>query len=403
MRGLSRRGRRAGTPDDAEEAGVPAAETAPPRPHSGALPRTTPQDKEGDEASAPGYRSTRRTSLAGKRARRTEKVVRTRTRVGHGVGQVTGVLARVAKTAGGVALIALVLMVGLYLMAIGINAFARWNARRLAAQTGSVADRARDNLLVIGVDNGQAIGFTALKAERPNKRVLGIAIPDGAFVEVPGQGFERIGESYVAGPEVAKDAVSNYLLVPFLRYVVIDGDAYQGLLKNQDVGQLLSRAVQTDLTKAEQQSLQQYFSSVKTKDVWIVPLPVKAIAVGDQRYFEPQRAEVADLLLQWWGVRVDQQKAAPRVVVYNGVGTPGIAGKAAQQLIRKGFRVIDSGNADKFDYKRTQVLLYHGTDADARAVRDVLGTGDIKVQSAPQQLTDIIVIIGADYQPPAGS
>jgi hypothetical protein len=293
-------------------------------------------------------------------------------------------------------------MAGLYLMAIGINAFARWNARRLAAQTASVADRGKDNLLVIGVDNGQAIGFTALKAERPNKRVLGIAIPDGAFVEVPGQGFERIGESYVAGPDVAKDAVSNYLLVPFLRYVVVDGDAYQGLLKSQDVGQLLQRIVQTDLTTTEKESLRVYFASVKTKDVWIVPLPVKSIAVGDQRYFEPQRAEVADLLLQWWGVRVDQQKAAPRVVVYNGVGTPGIAGRAAQQLIRKGFRVVDSGNADRFDYKKTQVLLYHGTDADAQAVRDALGVGEIKVQSAPQELTDMIVIIGADYQPPAG-
>ena len=90
------------------------------------------------------------------------------------------------------------------------------------------------------------------------------------------------------------------------------------------------------------------------------------------------------------------------MVVYNGVGTPGIAGKAAQQLIRKGFRVVDSGNADKFDYKTTQVLLYHGTDADAQAVRDALGVGEIKVQSAPQELTDMIVIIGADYQPPAG-
>ena len=124
---------------------------------------------------------------------------------------------------------------------IGINAFARWNARRLAAQT-----RARWRIAPRTTCSSSAwttarrSGFAALKAERPNKRVLGIAIPDGAFVEVPGQGFERIGESYVAGPEVAKDAVSNYLLVPFLRYVVVDGDAYQGLLKSQDVAQLLA-------------------------------------------------------------------------------------------------------------------------------------------------------------------
>jgi hypothetical protein len=371
-----------------------------PKVRSGALPRTMPKEPENDEAPKKGYRSSRRTSIAGKRARRTEQAERTKSRVGEGVGRAANAVGRAFRTVGAVVLIILALMGGLYATAIGINALARWNAKRLAAQAGSTTERAKDNLLVIGVDNGQAIGFAALKAERANKRVLGIAIPDGAFVEVPGQGFERIGESYVQGPEVAKDAVSNYLLVPFQRYIVVDSDAYQALLKNQDVAQLISRATKTDLNQSEQTSLADFLKTVKTKDVWIVPLPVKPIAVGDEKYYEPQRAEVADLLLQWWGVRVDQQKATARVIVYNGVGTPGIAGKAAQQLIRKGFRVVDSGNADNFNYKKTQVLLYHGTEADAQAVVTAIGVGEIKVQSAPQDLTDIIVIIGADYQPP---
>lgn len=372
-----------------------------PEARSGALPRTTPQEAEKEEAPKRGYRSSRRTSIAGRKARRTEKAERTKTAVGEGVGKAASALGRFARVAGGVVLIALALVTLLYGTAEGINAFARWNLKRLAAATTSTAERAKDNILVIGVDNGQAIGFAALKAERPNKRVLGIAIPDGAFVEVPGQGFERIGESFVQGPEVAKDAVSNYLLVPFQRYIVVDSDAYQALLKNQDVAKLMPNVSQTDLSKSEQTSLSQFLDSVKSKDVWIVPLPVKPIAVGDEKYYEPQRTEVADLLLQWWGVRADQQKQAPRVIVYNGVGTPGIAGKAAQQLIRQGFRVVDSGNASNFNYKKTLVLLYHGTQADAQAVKTAIGVGDILVQSAPQDVTDIIVVIGSDYQPPA--
>jgi hypothetical protein len=139
---------------------------------------------------------------------------------------------------------------------------------------------------------------------------------------------------------------------------------------------------------------------MKAKDVWIVPLPVKPVAVGDQRYFEPQRSEVADLLLQWWGVAPGQQKATPRVIVYNGVGTPGLAGVVAQQLIKSGFRVVDSGNADNFDHPTTLILLFHGTQADAESVRRSLGVGQVVVQSAPQDLTDMIIIVGADYRPP---
>lgn len=373
------------------------------RVHAGALPRTTPQGKGSEAPPVRGYRSTRRSSKSGKRFRAADRAERVRSEVGEKVGRAASTAGGWLRTAGTVALIAVVLVGGIYGLALGINAFARWNAKRLAEQGSSIEERAKDNLLVIGVRNGQAVGFTALKAERPGKRVLGIAIPDGAFVEVPGQGFERIGDSYVAGPQVSEDAVSNYLFVPFKRYVVVDGDAYQALLKSQDVAGLLERSTKTNLSKGELADLTRFFAGVAAKDVWIVPLPVRPIVVGDQRYFEPQRKEVADLLLQWWGVRVDQQKTAPRVIVYNGVGTPGIAGLAAQQLIRKGFRIVDSGNADDFDYKTTKVLLYHGTQADAKAVRDALGVGEILVQSAPQQLTDMIVIIGSDYVPPAGS
>jgi hypothetical protein len=307
---------------------------------------------------------------------------------------------RGTKVAVTVVAIIVVLMGALYGTVIGVNAFARWNALRLANAAGASTATVGTNLLVIGVKDGVAVGFTALKAERANNRVLGIAIPEGAFVEVPGQGFERIGASYTTGASVSMDTVTNYLGVAFRRYIVVDGDTYQALLASQNVAGLMAKVTGTDLTAPERASFLGYFATVKTKDVWIVPLPVKPVAVGDQRYFEPQRAQVADLLLQWWGVKVSEQKSTPRVIVYNGVGTPGLAGLAAQQLIRSGFSVVNSGNAQNFGYKTTQILLYHGTQADAEAVRSSLGVGQIVVQSAPQDLTDMIVIIGSDYRPP---
>jgi hypothetical protein len=341
------------------------------------------------------YRSLHRSRKLGRIGRMastpaSSRVVRGLSRVG-----------RLLRIAGLVVLTVVVLMAALYGLVVGVNAFARWNARRVAAQSGPVASNTLNNVLIIGVRDGQAVGFAALKAERASRRVLGIAIPDGAFVEVPGQGFERLADSYVQGPEISRDAVSNYLMVQFGSYVVVSGDAYQAIMKNQDVSGVMAQVQATDLTAAEQADLTKYFSGVKTKDVWLVPLPVKPISVGDQQYFEPQRQQIADLLLKWWGVKIEQEKSMPRVIVYNGVGTPGIAGKAAQQLIRKGYRVVDSGNADNFKHKTTLVLLYHGTEADAQSVRDILGAGQVAVQSAPQDMADIIVIIGADYRPPA--
>ena len=314
--------------------------------------------------------------------------------------RVRSALAVAGRRALAVLLIIVVLLGSLWGLILGVNAFARWNARRVAALGAAPTSATVDNLLVIGVGDGVAIGFTALKAERSSNRVLGIAIPDGAFMEVPGKGFERVGASYAGGPEVSKDAVSNYLGVPFRTYVVVDAATYQTLLTGQNVAGIMAAVTKTDLTATARAAFTKYFASVKSKDVWIVPLPVKPVAVGDERYFEPQRAQVADLLLQWWGVQATQQTTTPRVIVYNGVGTPGLAGLASQQLIRAGLRVVDSGNADNFKYKTTVIYLYHGTQADAEAVRATLGVGEVIVQSAPQDLTDMIVIVGADYRPP---
>jgi hypothetical protein len=218
---------------------------------------------------------------------------------------------------------------------------------------------------------------------------------------VPGQGYESIGDSYHGGPGLSKDAVTNFLGVPFERYIAVDQDTYQRLLTKQDVRTLLDRPLSTDLKATDIADLQEFMDKVSAKDVWVVPMPVKPVALGTERYYEPQRAEIADLILQWWGVNASGQKQAVRVIVYNGVGTPGVAGAAARQLIRAGFRVVDSKNADRFDYKTSRILLYHGTKADADRVRDTLGVGEVAVESQAQDVADIILIVGADYVPPA--
>lgn len=382
----------------------------PPGPQKRTMPVIA--DEEDEEPSALGWRASRRTSRAGKQARRAAKADATRVKaearrakVGEKLTAGGNAVLRVLKIV--VASVLAIVIAGgsLWGAALGINAFARWNAKRLAdaAATGTPEDKTRENVVVIGVKDDQAVGFVAMKAERSAKRVLGIAIPDGAFMEVPGQGFERVGVSYEEGPLVSRDAIANFLTVPFHRYIVVDDDAYQGLVTKQRVSTLVSQATATNLTKEDKADLDTFLKSVKSRDVWIVPLPVKPVAVGDERYYEPQRDEIADIVVQWWGAHIDQQKPAIRLIVYNGVGTPGVAGKAAQQLIRKGFRVVDSRNAENFGYKTTQILLYHGTDEDAAAVREALGgVGEVIAQSAAQNVADMIVVIGEDYVPPAG-
>ncbi len=353
-------------------------------------------------APAVGYRATKRNSKGGKRLRRAAKAARVKAEVSETAGSVGRAVGTGFKYAGmGLgAVVALALV--FVLVAFGINGAARYLAKRKAAKENSpaaVQQRAKDNLLIIGSDGTSGADFLAVRLDEKDGQIFGVAVPDGAFMEVPGQGFERIGDSFKAGPQVSMAAISNYLTVPFERYVVVPKEVYQAALTDQTMKGLMDAVTATNLPDADKTRLGEFMNGVGTAQVALVPLPVKPINLGQQTYFEPQRDQVADLLLQWWGVRLGSEEGVVRAIVYNGAGSPGIAGEVAQVLIKSGIRVVDTTNADRFDYKETLIVVQNGDLEAGATVRDVLGTGKIVDQPSDQDVADIIVIVGRDWKP----
>jgi len=352
-----------------------------------------------------GWRTSRRGSKAGKKMRREVKISQTREKISVTADKTK----RGAKTAvwltgwvvGGLVAGVILLLV----VAYSVNGIARWNAQRIAAAKNSPEARlarARDNLLLIGLDeNGRAKGFLAIKTAGDQKAAYGIAIPDGAFIEVPGQGFERIGDSWVAGPDVSLDAVSNFFSVPFEWYASIDNEIYQTAMQSQSLAGVIDEIKDSNLSEEDKARFAEAFAAIPTENVALVPMPVKPINLGDQTYFEPQRAEIADLVKTWWGVDIGAEDAVTRVIIYNGAGVPGIAGEAAQQLIRAGYRVVDTKNADNFGYAKTKIVVQNGSTSSADGIVKTLGVGEVSQKAADQQVADVIVIIGKDYVPPA--
>lgn len=85
-----------------------------------------------------------------------------------------------------------------------------------------------------------------------------------------------------------------------------------------------------------------------------------------------------------------------RVEVRNGSGLPGAAERMTELLRRRGFDVVDFGNADRFDHERTHVLDRIGNRAYAREVAAVLQ--GVPIESAPDSslYLDVTVMIGGD-------
>jgi len=384
--------RPAGEPSEVERRGVD-------------IPRSRARRAEFTKPQVPtGFRSTRRTSKALKSARRAVKSHKWRTELEDLFATLSSRTVGTLTIAGLVVAAAVISVLVLVTFATTINGIARWNARRAAAHEATPAareERARENLLVIGVENGKARGFLAMRVDPKEHRAFGFAIPDAALMEVPGRGFERVGDSYDAGPDVSIATISNYLSVPFDRFIVMSYSSYQQALTQQRVDGLLPAATQSNLDAGAKRRLSSDIDRIRKEDVAFAPLPGKPVTVGSETYYEPQRTQVADLLKSWWGVTMTDDTRTRRLVIYNGAGVPGIAGVASQQLIKQGFRVVTTGNADRFNYAQTRIIVQHGSPTDGQAVADVLKVGKISQQPSDQEIADIIVIIGKDYKPAA--
>ena len=93
-----------------------------------------------------------------------------------------------------------------------------------------------------------------------------------------------------------------------------------------------------------------------------------------------------------------------RVLVENGVGTPGLVEKARTKLVADGFRFVNGGNASSFGAEPSAVLIPDGTEKNVRRgqrVAATLGLPDSSVTTSDrgQTVADVIVILGADFAP----
>lgn len=91
-----------------------------------------------------------------------------------------------------------------------------------------------------------------------------------------------------------------------------------------------------------------------------------------------------------------------RVLVLNGVGTPGIGEMVRNRLVDEGFVFVGSRNAPRFDYQNTVVLVPEATpEAQLLGERVAAALGvaaDVRTDELGS-IADVIVIVGADFAP----
>lgn len=92
------------------------------------------------------------------------------------------------------------------------------------------------------------------------------------------------------------------------------------------------------------------------------------------------------------------------VYVQNGVGTPGLEQDAADLLRDKGYDFLNGGNANAFGREETLILIPDTSAASRSLGEDVAATlgvpaSAVQVSDQGSSIADVIVILGADFEP----
>lgn len=135
------------------------------------------------------------------------------------------------------------------------------------------------------------------------------------------------------------------------------------------------------------------------EDAVVATLPVKGADDGGTRSALTTVGDRIDgFVAERFGHLLLRPEGRPRIEILNGNGRIGSTRVVADILIRHGFRLIRTDNADTFDYTDTLVIAQgEAAAATAREIVDLLGHGLLFLEvRSPSRIVNASIIVGTD-------
>lgn len=136
----------------------------------------------------------------------------------------------------------------------------------------------------------------------------------------------------------------------------------------------------------------------------VLTLPVVPVGDAPELAFrvDPDRVDVllADRFGPW---EPDASLTGGRdVQILNGNGVPRIGQRVTELLADGGYRVVLTGNADRFTHASTRIILHADTPEQVAVGRDLqrrLGVGELELAATPSSVVDVTIVVGRDFPP----
>ncbi len=149
------------------------------------------------------------------------------------------------------------------------------------------------------------------------------------------------------------------------------------------------------------------FKSLEPDAVEMLPLPTFQTREAGAAVLKLKEPEATEVIERLKGTAQPASPAGPppkvipgtvRVRVLNGTGTGGQAGTTAQALQKANFGVAATGDADRFDYKRTVIRYGRGQLPKAQLLQAYIDGATEMVEDGALRGGDLVLVTGAGFK-----
>lgn len=167
---------------------------------------------------------------------------------------------------------------------------------------------------------------------------------------------------------------------------------FDSIIKIPQISEEMKGYMETDIKVQDAIALANLFKGINQEEFKIETIQAKPIYIEGISYLEPDIEEVRQRVKSL----IYSKNSGMKLEVLNGNAMFGIATRVAKDLELQGFEIVNIGNADRFDYEKTKIIVYSKKVNLDSEFKELFNDFEIVKENQTNTNLDLVIILGKD-------
>jgi len=167
---------------------------------------------------------------------------------------------------------------------------------------------------------------------------------------------------------------------------------FDSITKIPQISEEMKGYIETNINVQDAIALANLFKGINQEEFKIETIQAKPIYIKGISYLEPDVEEVRQRVKSL----IYSKNSGMKLEVLNGNAMSGVAHRIAKDLELQGFEIVNIGNADRFDYEKTKIIVYSKKVYLDDEFKKLFNDFEIVKENQTNTNLDLVIILGKD-------